>query len=198
MNLVELTEVPDAALPVARLKEHLRLGTGFSDDDVQDTLLAGFLRAAIAAVEGRTGKALLRRGFALSVASWRFPDRQPLMVAPVAAVTSFTLVAPDGTGTPVSLAGFRLDQDAQRPCLGALGGLLPSIPTGGQARIAFEAGFGPSWDAVPADLAQAVMLLAAHYHDYRHETAFGAGCMPFGVTALIERYRPIRLSGERP
>jgi uncharacterized phiE125 gp8 family phage protein len=37
-------------------------------------------------------------------------------------------------------------------------------------------------------------MLAAHFYEYRHETALGSGCMPFGVTSLIERYRPLRLS----
>ena len=57
------------------------------------------------------------------------------------------------------------------------------------------AGYGPDWDDVPADLAQAVLMLAAHYYDYRQDMGLGAGCMPFGVTALIERHRPLRLSG---
>ena len=32
MILVELTAVPDAALPLAPLREHLRLGSGFEDE----------------------------------------------------------------------------------------------------------------------------------------------------------------------
>lgn len=192
MNLVERTEVPDAALPVARLEEHLRLGTGFADDDVQDGRLAAFLRAAIAAVEGRTGKALLQRRFALTLGSWRQPDRQPLPMAPVTTLHSVAVIGADGTEVPLPLSFLRLLPDAQRPVLTALGS-LPFVPPGGVARITFDAGFGPQWSDVPADLAQAVMMLAAHYHEYRHETALGSGCMPFGVTALIERYRPIRL-----
>jgi uncharacterized phiE125 gp8 family phage protein len=44
-------------------------------------------------------------------------------------------------------------------------------------------------------MSQAVLMLAAHYHEYRYDTALDGGCMPFGVTALIERYRPLRLGG---
>ena len=47
MMLIEETTVPEAALPLAEFKAHLRLGTGFSDDDVQDPVLPGFLRAAL-------------------------------------------------------------------------------------------------------------------------------------------------------
>ena len=56
------------------------------------------------------------------------------------------------------------------------------------------AGYGPTWAEVPADLAQAMLMLAAHYYEYRSDTALGAGCMPFGVTALIERYRQVRMT----
>ena len=59
MMLIEETAVPEAALPIAQLKAHLRLGTGFSDDDVQGPVLESFLRAAIASIEVRTGKVLI-------------------------------------------------------------------------------------------------------------------------------------------
>jgi uncharacterized phiE125 gp8 family phage protein len=190
MTLSETTEVPQAALPVARLRDQLRLGRGFPDDAVQDDLLTGFLRAALAAIEGRTAKALLSRSFTLTVSAWREPSRQPLPLAPVTALASVTLLDRTGGQTAISLAGLHLDADAMRP---ALCGALPMIPAGGSARIAFTAGFGPAWDKVPPDLAQAVLMLAAHYHEHRHDTALDGGCMPFGVAALIERHRPLRL-----
>jgi uncharacterized phiE125 gp8 family phage protein len=192
--LIELTEAPDSALPVAGLREHLRLGSGFGDDTLQDALLAGFLRAAMAAVEGRTGKSLLERTFALTVRDWVTPDRHPLPVAPVSVVAAVTLTDPLGGATAIPPAAWRLDPDAARPVLAARGAQLPPIAWGGSATVTFDAGFGPDWDDVPADLGQAVLMLAAHYYDYRHDTGLGPGCMPFGVTALIERYRPLRLS----
>lgn len=195
MILVELTAVPDAALPLAQLREHLRLGSGFEDDALQDGLLGGFLRAALAAVEARTGKALLRRSFALTVPAWRRPDRQPLALAPVSAVAEVAILPPTGAAIVVPPGAWRLQPDWASPELVAVAGQLPSIPTGGQARVTFTAGFGPGWGDVPADLAQAVLMLAAHYYDFRHDMGLSAGCMPFGVTALIERHRPLRLSG---
>ena len=71
MTLTEITGVPTAALPLAQLKDHLRMGSGFSDDAVQDSLLEGYLQAALAAVEGRTGKALIARDFRWTVSDWR-------------------------------------------------------------------------------------------------------------------------------
>jgi uncharacterized phiE125 gp8 family phage protein len=194
MNLVELTEAPAAALPVQTLREHLRLGSGFADDSLQDGLLAGFLRAAIAAIEGRTGKALLSRDFAQSVTEWARPDRQPLAVAPVVEIAAVRLTDANGAEASLPPSAWRLDRDGSaRPALVPVGAFLPRVPIGGQATVTFTAGYGPEWADVPPDLAHAVLMLAGHYHDFRHDTALGPGCMPFGVTALIERYRPLRL-----
>ena len=63
MMLIEETTVPDTALPVEDFKAHLRLGTGFGQEDVQNEVISGFLRAAIAAIEVRTGKILIMRSF---------------------------------------------------------------------------------------------------------------------------------------
>ena len=81
--LSEVTEVAGAALPVQAMKDHLRLGTGFADDDVQDGLIETHLRAALAAIEGRIGKVLMTRQFLLVLADWRDPGDQALPLAPV-------------------------------------------------------------------------------------------------------------------
>ncbi len=41
MMLIEETAVPEVALPIAQFKSHLRLGTGFSDDDNLSEFSAG-------------------------------------------------------------------------------------------------------------------------------------------------------------
>ncbi|MEO0765954.1 MAG: head-tail connector protein [Pseudomonadota bacterium] len=195
MTLIEETAVPDGALPVEKLKAHLRLGTGFADDTVQDAVLISFLRAAIASVEARTGKVLIERDFVLSVTEWRAPDIQVLPVAPAVVVSTMTLVDRQGTRTDVATDAFWLERDAQQPRVRSVGCALPAVPKEGAVDIAFRAGFGVTWDDIPPDLAQAVMLLAAHYYEFRNETTLSEGCMPFGVTSLIERYRVMRLGG---
>ena len=195
MMLIEETAVPLSALPMAEFKAHLRLGTGFSDGDVQDPVLEGFLRAAIAAIEGRTGKILIARAFSWTIWRWSAPDRQPLPVAPVSAVTALILRNPAVGQEVIAPELYWLEQDTHRPALRPRGALLPTIPSGGTAEVDFDAGMAADWGGLPADLGQAVLLLAAHYHEYRHETALGGGCMPFGVSSLIERYRNVRILG---
>lgn len=195
MMLVEETQVPDANLPVAELRAHLRLGSGFAEDQGQDGLLAAFLRAAMAAIEARTGKILLEREFSWTLGAWRDSAAQALPVAPVSALVALTLSDRFGLATQVDMAALRLDPDALRPRLMPMGGVLPTIPSGGQARLQFLAGYGPEWADLPRDLGQAWLMLAAHYHEYRHDTALGSGCMPFGVSALIDRFRTLRILG---
>ncbi|WP_282021825.1 head-tail connector protein [Ruegeria faecimaris] len=192
MMLIEETAIADAALPVDQFKAHLRLGTGFTGASVQDEVLKGFLRAAIAAIEARTGKVLITREFSWSLNSWRDPAGEVLPVAPVSTINTVSLTDAAGTETAVSSDRYRLDRDSQRPRIRPAGAVLPAISTGGSVKIAFFAGIAGEWSSLPADLGQAVLLLAAHYYEYRDETTLGAGCMPFGVTSLIQRYRVVR------
>lgn len=193
MMLIETTTVPQVALPVASFTDHLRLGSGFSDDGLQNAVLENYLRAAIAAIEARTGKILIEREFSWTLTGWRDQAKQILPVAPISAVSEVVIVSRVGDETVVPATRWQLQPDMQRPCLVPVGSALPTIPRGGSVRVGFLAGFGPDWSDLPADLAQAVMMLAAHFYEYRHESAMGGGNMPYGVTALIERYRTVRL-----
>ena len=195
MMLIEETAVPPAALPLAEFKTHLRLGTGFTDDDIQDALLESFLRAAVSAIEARTGKILIERSFSWTLTLWRDVDGQTLPVAPIRAITSLTLRNRADEEEVVDPGHYRLEPDSQRPLIRPSGAVLPAIPLGGTAEIGFVAGMAADWAGLPADLGQAVLLLATHYYENRNETALGGGCMPFGVTSLIERYRIVRLFG---
>ncbi|HMO71674.1 MAG TPA: hypothetical protein PKC84_08560 [Paracoccaceae bacterium] len=198
MLLTELAGVPAAALPVEALKAHLRLGTGFADDALQDAIVETYLRAAIAAIEGRTAKMLLARGFRLMLEDWRDGGEQALPVAPVVSVEAVRLVDGGGTEVVVDADRWRLVRDAHRPKLVATGVMLPGVPAGGRVGGDFTAGFGAAWASVPPDLAQAVFLLAAEYHEMRHEGGLRQGeGLPQAVQALIGRWRTVRSFGGR-
>jgi uncharacterized phiE125 gp8 family phage protein len=197
MMLTELTAPPSAAMPVAEFSDHLRLGTGFSDDGSQDVLLETYLRACCAAIEARIGKVLLNHRYSWQVSRWMDAAAQALPLAPVSVIETVSTVDASGVSQAVDPLTWILQRDSQRPLLlGAGGASLAAIPGDGYAEIVFEAGFGPSWSNVPPDLRHAVMLLGAHYYEHRHEVGQdAAGSMPFGVIALIEPYRSVRLLG---
>ncbi|VCU58860.1 Gene Transfer Agent (GTA) ORFG06 [Tritonibacter mobilis] len=195
MILHELTPLPDSILPLAAFKAHLRLGTGFGEEALQDAVLLAFLRASLAAIEARTNKALLTRDYEWRLNAW--PRVVELPVAPVSTVSQVALVDQTGAETEVPVAAYALAPDAHAPRLTPRAAVWPMMPSGGGAVIRFTAGMAATWDALPADLAQAVMLLAAHYYEYRDDTSLHAGCMPFGVASLLDRHRMPRLSLSR-
>ncbi|MGB3279587.1 MAG: hypothetical protein WBA92_10385 [Pseudorhodobacter sp.] len=196
MMLIEQTTVPTLALPVQALKNHLRLGTGFADDGLQDGLVESYLRAAMATIEGRIGKVLITRDFRWSLEDWRGGGEQALPVAPVGSIIGISLLDRDGNAEVVPAAQYRLVQDMHRPKVQASGFMLPQAPMGGGIEIEFTAGFGPAWSDVPADLAQAVLMLAAEYYERRHDGGMREdGGLPFGVVTLIERWRTVRVLG---
>jgi uncharacterized phiE125 gp8 family phage protein len=196
MILTELSSPPAAAVPVRVLADHLRLGTGFADDGSQDAVLELYLRAAMAAIEARLGRVLLARPYSWTVTRWREEASQGLPVAPVVAVSAITLHGAAGGETEVEPEAWSVLRDAQRPRLvGRFGRSLPRIPRGGHAEVRFVAGFGDAWEDVPADLRQAVLLLAAHFYENRTDTGSVSGSMPFGVLVLIEAYRATRIGG---
>lgn len=194
MILTEVSAPPAEAIPVRAFAEHLRLGSGFADDGALDPALELYLRAAMAAVEARIGRALIARAFDWTLSRWRDPCGQGLPIGPVRGIERLAVVAADGTATETDPGLWTIVQDAQRARLvGRDGRTLPRIPRGGHAEIRIAAGYGAAWDAAPADLRQAVFLLAAQYFETRAEPAAGGGAMPFGVLVLLEAYRTARV-----
>ena len=197
MVLIDLTTTPAADLPWFAYKAHLRMGSGFTDDDLQDEVLESYLRASIAAIEARTGKILLTRTFAWSLTRWSSGGEQALPVAPVSSVVSIARADRAGVETLIEPETYVLQADTHRPKIMALSGSFLNPNMGGTITIQFEAGFGSDWDDIPADLRQAVFLLATHYYEKRSDTSGSSGLIPFGVMTLLEPYRNIRTFGAR-
>ncbi|MFT4793268.1 MAG: putative phiE125 gp8 family phage protein [Paracoccaceae bacterium] len=193
--LTELEAAPTAAVTVTEFTDHLRLSTGLAAPQASEVAaLDGYLRAAGAAVESMTGRALIQRRFKWAVERWRNPCREVLPIAPVAQINAVTLLAADGSWTAVDPSAWRLVKSQFDPALVPVrGGWLPQIPTGGVAEIELLAGHGVGTDGVPHELRQAVLLLAAHYHEQRHVGASGTVEIPYGVGALVSRWRKVRV-----
>ena len=191
-----LTETSPAAVnpvPLDEFAAHLRLAQGFADDAAEDALLELYLRNATSVVEARIGKALIRRGFKLQVGAWSRDGRLVLPIGPVAAINSLRFVR-DAVTIAVSADAWSLELGSSRQLLsGSGGGALPTIPNDHLAELIFDAGFGASWNDVPGDLRQAVMLLAAHYYENRYGVTEPGQGIPIAVQALLETQRPVRL-----
>lgn len=195
MILTEETGLPVAVLPVAALRAQIGEATGFGTPGFADAPLERALRTAIAVIEARIGRILIARGFRLRLRGWAAPDRQPLPLTPVREIAALTLLDRAGQAVPVPPERWRLWPDRHQPLLLSNQGSLPAIPPGGAAEILFEAGFGPAFGDVPADLAQAVLLLAAQAVEMRSPLdAPGAAGVPDAVGALLAPWRLLRLT----
>jgi len=192
MMMVELTSVPGAVLPVAELADYLRLARGFADDGSQDTQLESCLRAAASAIEARIGKALFERRFALTLVNWHKDDAHVLPIAPVRMIDSVTLVSRAGAETVVSPADYALRADQHRPAIIATGSKLPKPGQRGSIEVEFTAGFAPDWAGIPADLKQAMLILAGEYWGQNLDPEMG---IPFSASVLLEPHRALRLRG---
>ena len=193
MRLIESGTLTQADFPIGALKDQLRLGTGFNDSGAQDALLETCLRTAMGAIEARIQKILIVRRFFMIRETWRLEgEAQPFPVSPVSYIYYVRLTAADKSWVDMNTANFRLSADDQRPKLVPVGQPLPQIEPGGTAEIMFLAGYGV-WAEIPADLQQAMLMLAASYYENRDSMINGGGQIPFGVSALLEPYKRFRL-----
>jgi len=190
MILTETTSVPTAALPIAEFKAHLRLGTGFADSSLQDTLLETYLRAAISTIEARSGRVLLQKQYSWQLTQWRDAARQILPVRPVSNVVQINLIDASGGQTLADVAEFRFVPDDICPAIEATHARLPMVLAGGVLDVVFDAGFGPAWADVPNDLGLAVLIVAANAYENRTGTG---EAVPLAALRLIEPYRALRM-----
>ncbi|MFK5997359.1 MAG: hypothetical protein QM492_04560 [Rhodobacterales bacterium] len=190
MILTEITSVPTTGLPIAEFKAHLQLGTGFADSDVQDTLLETYLRAAISTIEARAGRVLLQKQYSWQLTRWRDAARQVLPVRPVLDVVQIKLNDASGGQSLADAADFRFVPDDICPAIKATHLVLPKVPAGGTADVAFDAGFGPAWGDVPSDLGLAVLIVAANAYENRSGTG---EAVPMAALRLIAPYRALRM-----
>lgn len=192
MMMVELTTAASAVLPVNELADHLRLARGFTDDGSQDAQLEGCLRSAASAIEARIGKALFERRFALSLTHWAAAERHTLPVAPVKSIESVKLISRAGVEMIVEPERYVLIRSTHGPAIEAAAGHLPTPSRGGTIELEFTAGFSADWTGIPADLKQAVIILASEFWGQDFNTEQG---MPVAVAVLLEPHRQLRLRG---
>ena len=153
---------PPGAEPVtlAEAKEFLKI-----DHGDEDSLLLGLIRSGRLACENFIDRKLVNQVWRCFRNDWgRGPVYLPF--SPVSLVEQVA-VFQGGDYVPVSAEGWLLDLDSFRPRLICAPGYRwpdPDIPVAG-IRICFTAGYGDSWNEVPADIRQGLLhWIAAALH----------------------------------
>jgi len=174
-----LTPPAEEPVTLAALRAFARL-----DETGEDDLLARFVAAARMAAEHYTGLALVTRTVAITDA-WPACGALALPVWPVA--VSEVRWAADGAATALAPGQWRLDA-SDRPAV-----LTVSARPAGAASIEViaTAGFGPA-SATPETLKLAVLSLAAHFYDRRHDDG-DTGTLPPAARRLLAPWRRARL-----
>ncbi|WP_367715373.1 head-tail connector protein [Nitratireductor sp. GISD-1A_MAKvit] len=173
----------------AEAKAHLRIGHAS-----EDALLEGLIRAAREEVEKTTGQALIDQSWRLTMDDWPQGATVFLNRTPVREVISVTVFDDDGAASLVDPASYQLDSHACPARLAFAERPLPGRRLNG-IEIDFRAGYGEAGTDVPDLLRRAIVLLVAHWFEFR--ASFDAKdqpvSLPVGYQRLVNRYRKPRL-----
>jgi uncharacterized phiE125 gp8 family phage protein len=194
MRKVEMTlfrTVAPEAEPVTlnEAKQFLRLS-----NDSEDTLISGLIRAAREEVEASCGLALIDQSWRLTLDLLPPLGRVLLRRHPLREIVSITRFGEDGEGTLVDPGTYRLDPTSRPARLH-----FRDLPAVGQPmngiEIDFKAGFGEAGTDVPDLLKRAILLLVAHWYEFRAEVRAKdqPASYPSGYERLIAPWRTRRL-----
>lgn len=178
INFITDTTIKPVLLDEA--KDYLRIS-----GDQEDAAIAGFIAAAADVVFRQCSIVLVNRDLTASI---REGDAKQISLPfrPVSMVQTVVEIRPDGTRNSLNSADYRLQS-----------GLFPRLhllrTSQHPLEVTMTAGFGADWNAVPADIQQAVLMIVAHFYANRGDTSSGRALGDSGAAALLAPYREPRL-----
>lgn len=184
------TVAPEAEpVTLADAKRTLRI-----DHDSEDALLDGLIRAAREEVEAACGLALVDQSWRLVLDKMPPTQRALLRRHPVREILSVTVYGEDGAAAVVDPARYQLDAHSRPARLHFTTDLEPGRVMNG-IEIDFTAGFGEAGTDVPDLLKRAILLLVAHWYEFRAHFPPSAQPVSFppGYERLIAPWRTRRI-----
>lgn len=173
-------------ITLSEMKAYLRL-----DDDAEDELVAGLIKAARLMIECASRRVLIEQRWRIVMDDWPQGGKVLLPIAPLLAVDGIRVFDAAGTATSVPASSIETDVMSDPPRI-----LVSDAPQPGKARngieIELRAGFGPSPDAVPATLKLAIKILVAQWFENRGDVV-GEQMLPPQAMALVAPFQRVRL-----
>ncbi len=179
MALFRTTEPAAEPVALADAKAQLRIG-----HDSEDDLISGLIRAAREEVEGRTGVAMIAQNWRLTLDRWPRFGRVALLRFPVTEILSVTVYGSEGEASLIDPSTYETDL-ASRPARLYFGIRPEPVRIMNGIEIDFAAGFGADADSVPERLKRAILLLVAHWYEFRAD--FGVDDQPVSIPPDFER-----------
>jgi uncharacterized phiE125 gp8 family phage protein len=169
---------------VAEMKAHLRV-----DNNEEDALIATYIKAAIAHLDGYKGVL----GWCLGVQTWQlaydtFPDGPiRLPVGPLVDVVGIEYADAGGAYTTLPSTAYEVDAVSDPGWIVPVEA-WPSVDGTNAVLITFRAGHATVAEIHPA-IPVIVMLLAAHWYQNREAVAESMSEVPMSASALIAAHR---------
>ena len=189
MPLFRTVEPPVEPVTLNEAKAHLRVSHASEDD-----LIASLIRAARDEVEKATGTALIDQSWRMTLDRWPRNAVATIARHPVKQILSVTAFGRDGAATLVDPGAYTLDA-LSRPARLHFDGRPAADRVMNGIEIDFSAGFGEAGTDVPDLLKRAILMLVAHWYEFRG--AFDAGDQPVayppGYERMISAYRLRRI-----
>lgn len=182
---------PPLALPVTldQIKTHLKIET-----NADDAYLLELAAAAVGHVQAETGKYLVTQTWRIYLDKIPFSGIVELRLAPVVSVDAITVY--DQTGIPSVIEPSQYSVDIvsfpSRIC-------FASLPQSGQQMNGIEidlvCGYGDTGADVPGQIVRAMLVLIAHWHEFRGSPAdpLLSASVPPGFARLLAPFGAVRL-----
>jgi uncharacterized phiE125 gp8 family phage protein len=171
---------------LADMKAHLRV-----DDDAEDALIEGLVKAARLMVEAASRRLLVSQTWRVLLDRWPEGGTLLLPLSPLMAVEAITVA--DAFGAEVAIPAERIDADglSDPPRIAVSDPPIPGRPRNGIA-VTLRVGFGATPEDVPATLRLAVKMIVARWFENRGDIA-GDQILPPDALALVAPFRRARL-----
>lgn len=186
MNPIQVEGPAVEPVALSDMKAHLRV-----DDDAEDDLIEGLIKAARLMVEAASRRLLIAQTWRVHVDCWPEDGTLLLPLSPLIAVESITVA--DSSGTGIAIPPERIDADAlsDPPRIVVIDPPIPGRARNGIA-VTVRAGYGAAPEDVPATLRLAIKIMAARWFENRGDVA-GDQTLPPDALALIAPFRRARL-----
>ncbi len=189
MPAIRVTPPASEPITIDDLKAHSRI-----DGTDEDAYLQQLITAAREHVETVTGRALITQTWD----QWhdRFASEHKICRSPLQSVTSIQYVDTSGNTQTVSTSTYTVDTAAVPGVVRlAYGQSWPSTRDEANAvTIRFVAGYGDDGKDVPMPIRHAILLLAAHWYEFREAVVIGGTplSVPMAFDTLIAPYKVVR------
>jgi uncharacterized phiE125 gp8 family phage protein len=171
---------------LSEMKAYLRV-----DDDAENDLISGLVKAARLMVEAAARRALVAQTWRLMLHEWPSSRSLALPLSPLIAIDKVEVFDAAGVATPLAREAIEVDSDDDPPRIFFLHTPAPGRSRHGIA-IEFRAGYGALAEDVPAPLRLAIKVIVARWFENRGDVA-GEPSLPVEALTLIAPFQRPRL-----